>query len=103
MSKPKPALEAVEDADAEPETNDGDAVEMVDVPFRGHNFKIPRDMDEWDTEACLAMSQQEYVLAAKLILGGGQWALLQSLGSKRKDVREFLIIFGDVVGRECTA
>lgn len=77
--------------------------EMVDVSFRGHDFTIPKEMDEWDTEACIAISQQDYVLAAKLLLGSGQWALLQSLGSKRKDIREFLVVFGDVVSQECVS
>jgi len=82
-------------------TDGPNGAEVVPIEFRGHTFFIPKDMDEWDTEACLAMGQQEFVLASKLLLGQGQWALLQSLGSKRKDIREFLSVFGDVVARDC--
>lgn len=71
------------------------------IQFRGHTFSIPKDMDEWETEACIAMGQKSYVIAAKLLLGDGQWALLQSLGSKRKDIREFLTVFGEAIARDC--
>jgi hypothetical protein len=76
-------------------------LEMVAIPFRGRDFNIPKMMDEWETEACLAMSQNDYVYAAKLLLGEGQWARLQMLGSKRKDIREFLLIFAEKINKEC--
>jgi hypothetical protein len=91
----KPPAEPVEVA----QTNGH--IEMAEIPFRGRTFTIPVDMDEWETEACLAMGQSDYVLAAKILLGTGQWALLQSLGSKRKDIREFLLSFATVVEKDC--
>lgn len=89
--------------DGEAEADDEAAVVMVKIPYRGIDFAIPKEMDEWDTEACLAMNQGNYVLAAKILLGTGQWAGLQALGSKRKDVREFLTVFAAVIDKECIA
>lgn len=89
-----------EEVDEPPEVDA--PIELVDIPFRGQTFQIPRDMDEWDIEACLALSQHNYAQSAKLLLGTGQWALLQSLGSKRKDINDFLVVFGRVIDRECT-
>ena len=96
---PPTVEEKVAEIDAKAETNG--EIARVSIPFRGREFLIPKEMDEWETEACLAMSQNEYVLAAKLLLGDGQWARLQMLGSKRKDIREFLVLFADVVNTEC--
>ena len=95
MPKPKLVDESSETIDT------ADVVEMVQVPFRGHDFAIPKDMDEWDTEACLAIGEKKYLFAAKTVLGPGQWALLRSLGSKRKDGNEFLTVFAAVVQSEC--
>ena len=110
MPKTKPMLEVIEDQEdsddeqtidetpaAEPE------IETVPIVFRGFTFTVPKDMDDWETEACLAMSQNEYVLAAKLLLGPQQWMILQSLGSKRRDIREFLALFADIVNRDCVS
>lgn len=105
----KPKLTTVEDpddliTDTKPvDTEDKpEPIELALIKFRDKTFTIPKDMDEWPTEACLAMGQSEYVLAAKLLLGSGQWALLQSLGDKRKDIREFLVVFGNIIDKDCT-
>jgi hypothetical protein len=84
-------------AEAEPE------VAMVPISFRSMRFEIPRDMDEWQTEACLAMNQSNYVYAAKLLLGDRQWAQLMAVGDRRKDIREFLTVFAEVVDKDCVA
>lgn len=97
-AEPEPAIEPVDMADIA-QTNGH--IDTAEIPFRGKTFTIPADMDEWETEACLALGQSDYVMAAKILLGGAQWALLQSLGSKRKDIRQFLLVFADVVEKQC--
>jgi hypothetical protein len=84
-----------------PETDDDDSVDTVEIPFRGANFVIPKNLDDWEIEACLAIGSKQYASAAKIILGAGQWAMLQALGSKRRDINEFLLVFGRVVQEEC--
>jgi hypothetical protein len=96
---PPPVEEVVAAIDAEVDAK----LETVKLKFRGHDFEIPKLMDEWETEACLAMNEGNYVLAAKLLLGPMQWPLLLALGNKRKDIREFLSTFADVVDKECVA
>lgn len=97
--KPQPAPAEVE---TQAPTNGHGHIPMAEIPFRGQKFTIPVDMDEWETEACIAMGQSDYVMAAKILLGTAQWAVLQSLGNKRKDIREFLMVFASVVEKECT-
>lgn len=101
--KPKvPKTPPPEDAAAAVDTDVDEApIEVVNIEFRGQTFTIPRDMDEWDIEACLAMGRHNYAEAAKLLLGTGQWTLLKALGSSRKNINEFLVVFGGVVKREC--
>ena len=104
-AEPAPELkiaEAVADVDAAIEAAE-DEIELVTIKFRETEFTLPKLMDEWDTEACLAMNEGNYVLAAKLLLGRGQWAQLMALGDKRKDIRAFLRVFADVVDEECIA
>jgi hypothetical protein len=99
--KPKvPKTPPPEDA-AAADTSTKRRIEVVNIEFRGQTFTIPRDMDEWDIEACLAMGKSNYAEAAKLLLGTGQWTLLKALGSNRKNINEFLVVFGGVVKREC--
>lgn len=96
MPTPKKTSTTAEATDTE-----APAIELVTIPFRGKTFTIPKDMDEWDTEACLAFSRQELLLAAKMLLGPAQWALLQSVGSKRKDTLAFLAVLGPAINKHC--
>ena len=91
--------ETAPDPEPEPEPE----IELVKVPYHGVEFTIPKEMDEWEVEACLAMNQGNYILSAKLLLGPAQWAGLQAMGSRRKDMREFLAVFADVIDKECIA
>ena len=102
----KAKLEAVDEIEEELPPSVADVVaatEQVKIKFRGVDFEIPKLMDEWATEACLSMNEGNYVLAAKILLGPGQWPRLMALGDKRRDIREFLSLFADVVDKECVA
>ena len=98
----EPEEPEVEAAASPPEKVD-DKPETVSIEFRDFEFKIPKMIDEWETEACLSMNQGNYILAAKILLGSAQWALLMSIGNKRKDIREFLTAFANVVDEECVS
>lgn len=95
---PKPKTDTVEDVDVEVQD---DAVEMVEFDFRGTTFSIPKDRDEWDTEAFIAISRGEPYISLQLILGAEQWAKLRRIGSSRKVTKEFSELFGEVAAREC--
>jgi hypothetical protein len=82
--------------------------ELVEIGFRGETFTIPKDRDEWDTEGYLQFLQawetnkyQPWLLAAKLLLGPGQWAKLLTLGAKRKDFDDFLTEFIPASTEKC--
>lgn len=85
-------------------------LELVEITFRGQVFTVPKDMDEWETEACLAWSRSvassllaDWVNTVKDLLGAEQWNRLQALGTKRRDITEFLTTLIDTVNRECVS
>lgn len=94
MPKTKSETDA---ADAEPQPD------LVPVEFRGQKFWIPREMDEWDTEACIAIARDDFMTAAKHLLGPAQWALLRSLGTRKKDTLAFLVALGEVTRKDCVS
>lgn len=95
---PKPKTDTVEDVDAEVQD---DAVEMVEFDFRGVTFRIPRDRDEWDTEAFIAISHGDPYVSLQLIIGPEQWTKLRRIGTSRRITKEFSELFGEVAAREC--
>lgn len=71
------------------------------MKFRGQTFTVPRDLDDWETDACIALSEKNFLLAVKIQLSAGnQWTRFNALGSKRRDLMEFLAIFGAAVMNE---
>lgn len=100
MGKPKstPAGDEQEPlADAQPES----PMEMVEFDFRGESFVIPKDRDDWDTEAFLAIARGDIYVALQLILGPDQWLKLRRIGTSRRVAKEFSSTFSDVAAREC--
>jgi hypothetical protein len=97
-TKPEDEIAAIEEAVA---AIDADALATVKVPWRGHDFEVPKFMDEWDTDACIAIGDGSYIAAAKILLGSRQWKTLHSLGPRRKDMREFLVVFATIINEEC--
>jgi len=62
---------------------------------------VPRDLDDWETDACIALAEKNFLVAVKVQLSAGhQWTRLNRLGSKRRDLMEFLAIFGEKVMTE---
>lgn len=85
-------------------------LELVEVEFRGQTFTLPKDMDDWETEACLAWSRSvassqltDWVDTVKALLGAEQWDRLQALGTKRRDMTGFLTVMIDTVNRDCVS
>lgn len=82
-----------------PETDDttDDAVEMVEIPFRGATFVIPKDRGEWSTEGLAHLAEERYNLFVKYTLElalPGQWDVLVRVCPRRRDYQEFFVVFG---------
>lgn len=99
-------LEAIEEPVDEPAPE----LELVEIAFRGQVFTVPKDMDDWETETCLAWSRSvkssqlaDWVQTVKHLLGPEQWDRLQALGSKRRDTTEFLTAMIDTVNKDCVS
>ena len=74
------------------------------MKFRGQTFTVPRELDDWETDACIALAEKNFMVAVKVQLSAGnQWTRFNALGSKRRDLMEFLTVFGDAVMRECVS
>lgn len=95
-----------EPAPAETDTvADDNAVETVEMSWRGATFTFPRDMDDWETVTCIAVSDasrsrdlKDMRVAMQLVLGDEQFA---KLGTKRRDLIEFSIAFAEFVDESC--
>lgn len=89
----------------EPEKGSGDVppapIELVEIPFRGATFTIPKDRDDWDAEAFLAIAHGQHIASLQMILGPDQWLKLRQIGTSRRITKEFSAIFGEVAEREC--
>ncbi|TXH20717.1 MAG: hypothetical protein E6R06_21545 [Mycobacterium sp.] len=97
-----PAKKNAKKSPAPSDPKDGaNADDVVTMQFRGQTFTVPRHLDDWETDACIALSEKNFLLAVKVQLtAGNQWTRFNALGSKRRDLMEFLAIFGAAVMQE---
>jgi hypothetical protein len=107
MPKTKPDSKPVDD-----DSDDDDApppppesIEMVEFDFYGETFVVPKDRDEWDTEAFIAISEVRVPLdnlkVMRLIIGDAQYAKLRQIGKSRRVSREFSELLGEVTSEQC--
>lgn len=76
-------------------------MQMVEIEYSGQTFVIPKDRDDWDAEAFLAMGNGDHIAALQMILGRDQWVKLRQIGTSRRVVKEFSAVFGEVADKEC--
>lgn len=94
---PKPKL-VDDEPDATPELPG-----LVEIAFGGITFVIPRDRDEWSTEALAYLGEGKFNLFVKYTLEigkPGQWKALVALCPTRKRFQEFFVLFGAAT-KEC--
>lgn len=78
------------------------AVEMVTIEFRGEKFEIPKDRDDWDTEAFIAIARGDQYVALQIVLGQQQWVKLRTkFGTARRVAADFSKVFSEVAAAEC--
>lgn len=101
-NKPKPKPIPDDPADL-PEPS-----ELVEIPFNGVVFTVPKDRDQWSFESEMALYQAKatnlslyWVQWAELGLGPEQWAKLQQVATTRGDLVEFHKSFVKIVFSEC--
>lgn len=75
--------------------------EMVEFEFHGVKFHIPKDRDDWDTEAFIAISHGDPYASLQIMLGPEQWLKLRRIGTSRRIAKEFSKLFGEVAAAEC--
>lgn len=88
---PKPKAPETE-TETEPE-----GPQFVEIPFRGAVFVIPRDRDDWSTEALAYLAEGQYNLFVKYTLEiakPGQWDVLVRVCPRKRDYAEFFGAFG---------
>lgn len=77
--------------------------DFVEIPFQESTFIIPRDRDDWSTEALAYLGEGRFNLFVKYTLEvakPGQWKALVVLCPTRKHFQEFFILFGAAT-KEC--
>jgi len=98
---PKQAKETAVEAAEEVTTK----VELVEIPFGGQTFTIPKYRDDWETRAIIAFnrarSKDEQVAAIEIQFGEEQWELLLETAPKAGQFREFIDLFFKTVQAEC--
>lgn len=75
--------------------------EMVEIEFRGEKFYVPKDRDDWDTEAFIAIANGDPYVSLQIVLGPEQWLKLRRIGTERRVAKEFSKLFGEIAAKEC--
>ena len=102
MPKTKEPTPEVEDIPTELVGDDG--VELVEIPYNGVVFVVPKQRDDWSTEALAYVSEGRYNLFVKYMLEfakSGQWDMLCALCPRRRDFAGFFAVFGKALEQEC--
>lgn len=77
-------------------------IEMVKFDFRGETFEIPKDRDDWDTEAFIAIARGDRFVALQIVLGTDQWIKLRAkFGPSRRVAAAFSEAFSKAAAAEC--
>lgn len=80
--EPQDHLKSVAQREAEVDEN-------VVIDFRGNEFTIPADQDDWPILAVQAFSNGRNIDAIQHLLGPRQWALYSAKFPKKRDFDEF--------------
>lgn len=99
-STPEVDEEIQETETEEPEADEG----LAEIPFRGVTFVVPKNRDDWSTEALAWLAEEKYNLFVKYTLEiarQGQWDTLCTLCPRRRDFADFFVLFGKTIKEEC--
>ncbi|WP_378735407.1 hypothetical protein [Nocardia brasiliensis] len=72
--------------------------ETITVEFRGLEFTVPADPDDWPIRVHQALGRNMHIDAIELLLGPVQWTKLTAKYPKKRDFVEFAEILGEVLG-----
>lgn len=82
--------------------------ELVEIPFKGHVFTVPKDRDIWSLDSELALYEARatnlskyWVQWVELGLGPSQWLKLLDVMDNRGDLVAFTKVFMETVFSEC--
>ena len=81
-----------------------EVIGLVDIPFRGHTFVVPKSRDDWPTAGLAFMSEGKYNLFVKSMLdiaAPRQWTQLCEICPRRRDFTEFWVTFAKVTREDC--
>lgn len=70
----------------------------VKVEFRGKEFLVEKDMDEWSLDVLEAYEEGNMVLTLRGLLGPSQWLTIKSFDLKLKDLKELAETFLGAIG-----
>lgn len=105
-SKKTPASSAAADEQT-PETPDlpkpEPAPEMLEIPYNGFTFVIPKHRDDWPTSGMAALAEEKYNLFVRdtlEIAKPGQWEVLCKMCPRKRDFAQFFAVFGPAT-QEC--
>ena len=87
-------------------SDDKPSVKMVEIPFGGFTFTVPKDRDDWDTRAIIAFSRSralvDQIRGIELQLGPANFALLvEKAAPTAGPFRKFTDLFFETVKNEC--
>lgn len=75
----------------DPRADEAQSPETATFTFRGVDFVIPRDRDDWPLTFSVALEEGASMgLLAKHLLGAEQWATVGRLNLRRRDAMELL-------------
>jgi hypothetical protein len=98
MPKTKPAVEVPDDT-AEPPS---EAVELVEIDYKGAVFTVPKYADDWNTEDLETMYRKDNAFdLIRACIGPDQYAKFQAKFPKFRDFKEFRDLLGTTINREC--
>lgn len=70
----------------------------IKVEFRGDEYVLPKNVEEWPLDVMEAMEDEKPVSALRSLLGPAQWAKVKSHGLKMADLEEVTDTFLNAVG-----
>lgn len=64
----------------EPDADEPETEPVVEIPFGGHTFTVPKNRDDWNTRAIIAFGSattyDDQIEGIRLQLGEDEWSLL---------------------------
>ncbi|MGX6508288.1 hypothetical protein [Rhodococcus sp. SJ-2] len=81
-----------------PARREAEGDENVTITFRGHDFIIPADQEDWPIIAVQAFSNGRNIDAIQHLLGPRQWAVYSTKFPKSRDFNEFAEVIAESFG-----